>query len=282
MQRASQIRRAVRFARLLPVAFVAWRTMRDLSPRLLVQNRRLRQGQKDQIPLPPGRLIFSSTGTRDVAWFLDSGAATAASFQEALESIGRPLDSFKSVFELGCGCGRVLRQWRDVRGPGFHASDYNRLSVEWCRRNVDFVACSTNQLTPPLQYADGSFDLCYAVSVFTHLPEDLQMPWIAELHRILRPGGILILTLSGEGDLVRTTPEEQDRFRAGELIVVDAEYAGTNLCGVYHPETFVRKYWSGLFNILRFVPQGALGVPKQDLYVLERLDTSDSMSSVRA
>lgn len=270
MQRASRVRRFVSSVGLLPVAFVVWRTVRELSPRLLLQNRRLRRRQQNRIPIPPGHLIFSATGTRDVSWFLDSGVATAGAFRDGLDSVGRPLESFESVFELGCGCGRVLRQWLDVEGPRFQASDYNPAGVEWCHDNIGFVTVSTNKLEPPLQYATGSFDLCYAVSVFTHLSEELQEPWIRELHRVLRPGGVLLLTLSGEGDLVRTTPEEQDRFRAGELVIVDDAFAGTNLCGVYHPESYIRTHWSSLFKVRLFVREGALGVPKQDLYLLER------------
>jgi SAM-dependent methyltransferase len=222
------------------------------------------------IPIPPGSLIFSATGSRDVQWFLDSGGQTASAFRSALDSIGRPLESFEEVFELGCGCGRVLRQWAAVTGPRFHASDYNPKGVEWGKRFLPHVSFSTNDLEPPLPFASESFDLCYAVSVFTHLPEELQMPWLRELHRVLRPGGILVVTLSGEGDLIRTTAEEQARFRNGELVVIDPKFAGTNICGVYHPESYVRRNWSSLFSILKFLPQGAAGSPKQDLYVLEK------------
>jgi SAM-dependent methyltransferase len=223
------------------------------------------------MPVPPSSLIFSATGTRDVEWFLKSGFETASAFRAALESVGRPIESFSHVFELGCGCGRVLRQWSQLEGPAFYASDYNPLGVEWGKRHLDFVSFGTNDLEPPLRYASGSFDLSYAVSVFTHLPEPLQEPWLEEMHRILRHDGILMVTLSGEGDLVRLGEAEQSRFYQGELVVVDPKYAGTNLCGVYHPESYVRAHWSKYFKILRFFPQGAAGCPYQDLYLLERI-----------
>jgi SAM-dependent methyltransferase len=141
--------------------------------------------------------------------------------------------------------------------------------VRWCERNVQHARVSKNELSPPLDYESGSFDLCYAVSVFTHLTEAMQDAWLSELKRVIRPGGILLVTLSGEGDLVRTTPAEQDRFRKGEVVVVDGGYAGTNICGAYHPESYVRKKWSRYFKVLAFVPEGAKGCPRQDLYVLE-------------
>jgi len=230
-----------------------------------------RQSRLTPAPIPPARLIFSSTGTRDVSWFLQSGAETASVIRDALSSVGHPLEALGAVFELGCGTGRVLRQWADVKGPKFFASDYNPAVVKWVRQNLPRVSAAVNQLVPPLEYADASFDFVYAISVFTHLPLELQMPWLQELHRVLKPNGLLLVTLSGEGDLMRTTPQEQARFGRGELVVVDPKYAGTNLCGVYHPESYVRTEWSRLFSVLRFLPQGAKGSPFQDLYLLQRV-----------
>jgi SAM-dependent methyltransferase len=270
-QRATQLRRRITQLGLLPVAFVAWRTMREWSPQLLLRNRRLRKAYYDRTRIPPGNLIFSATGTRDVTWFLESGERMAAAFRSALESIDRPIETFESVFELGCGCGRVMRQWNDVEGPGFFGSDYNPAGIDWAKENIGFASFAVNGLEPPLRYADGAFDLCYAASVFTHLPGNLQTPWLEELRRVLKPGGILMLTLSGKGDLVRVTGDEQKKFENGELVVVDPKFAGTNICGVYHPESYVRKQWASIFKVLRFIPEGALGCPRQDLYALERV-----------
>jgi SAM-dependent methyltransferase len=254
----------------MPVAFVVWRTVREWSPSLILRNRRHRRAHEHTTPIPPSQLIFSATGTRDVDWFLSSGRATAAALRGALSSVGRPLESFERVFELGCGCGRVLRQWINVDGPEFFASDYNWQGVKWGREHFGHVTFAENDIRPPLPYEAGAFDLVYAISVFTHLPEPLQTPWLLELRRVLRPSGILIVTLSGQGDLARVTPREQERFQNGELVVISPEYAGTNLCGVYHPESFVRREWGSEFRVLRFFPEGALGSPRQDLYVLER------------
>jgi 8-oxo-dGTP diphosphatase len=53
---------------------------------------------------------------------------------------------------------------------------------------------SVNGPLPPLPYAESSFDLVYGVSVFTHLSEEHQRAWLPELRRILKPGGLLLLS----------------------------------------------------------------------------------------
>lgn len=266
----STIRRNLLGPKLLPVAFVVWRTLREFSLGLALSNFRERRKTRS-LGIPPASLIFSATGTRNVAWFLDSGAQTAAAFREALIAIGRPIESFRAILDLGCGCGRVLRQLTDVSGPKFYGTDYNPKGVGWVQKNLKFVTAASNDLEPPLQFVGGGhFDLCYAVSVFTHLPRELQRPWMEELHRVIEPKGILLLTLSGEGDLARVTANERAAFMSGELVVIDSLYAGTNLCGVFHPRAYVERNWTDLFEIKAVYPQGARGVPKQDLYVFER------------
>jgi len=61
-------------------------------------------------------------------------------------------------------------------------------------RPIPFAEFDINALSPPLVYGEGSFGLIYTFSVFTHLSEALQVSWLAELSRVLKPGGYLLLT----------------------------------------------------------------------------------------
>jgi len=58
-----------------------------------------------------------------------------------------------------------------------------------------FLPCAP---TPPLPYPAAHFDVIYCLSVFTHLDERMQDAWLAELDRILEPGGVLLLTVYSE------------------------------------------------------------------------------------
>jgi len=226
----------------------------------------------DGLPIPPPRLIFEVAGTADPHWFLESGRLAADSIADALARHGRRVDDFRSVLDFGCGCGRVIRQWRGLDGTILLGTDTNERAVQWCRRNLPFAEFRLNRLAPPLDLADRAIGFAYALSVFTHLPEDLQLRWRDELWRVLEPGGYLLLSTHGSSDRARMTQEERDRFDRGELVVRWREVPGLNLCTAFHPERYVRATLAGVFDVIEFVPQGARGNPEQDLVLLRKRD----------
>jgi len=69
----------------------------------------------------------------------------------------------------------------------FHGTDYNPQLINWCKPNLCFAQFEVNGLSPPLVYEEEQFDLIYALPVFTHLPEDLQLAWMSELSGFLGP-----------------------------------------------------------------------------------------------
>jgi len=227
-------------------------------------------GADDRLPIPPTKLIFLVTISKEVSWFLHTGRICADSILYVLQKNGLRLEDFSSVLDFGCGCGRVLRHWKSVKGPQFYGTDCNPELIRWCQEKlVGLADFKTNNLTPPLDYPDEKFDLIYAISVFTHLPEDLQSTWMHELSRVLKKGGRLLITLHGESRLFQLTPEEQQRFKAGQMVVRCTEVAGTNYCGAYHPESYVRNQLSGEFDVLDLVPQGARDA-NQDVYLFRK------------
>jgi SAM-dependent methyltransferase len=265
------VRRWVRSAGVLPAAFVIYRFARDIVDGAFVRNRRLRNEWSSSIPLPPDRLLYFATTTRNLDWYLTSGSQTAAAISEVLQDVGRPIETLRRVLDFGCGCGRVLRQWHAIVGPEFHGSDYNVESTEWVAANLPHVKAAHNQLEPPLLFDSGYFDLIYAISVFTHWPKNLQFAWLRELHRVLAPGGLLLLTLDSD-NLRRLRGGELEQLERGELVVTDATLAGTNMCAAYHPAAWVRRHFAdgSLFRELRYLPGGGRGAA-QDLWLLERV-----------
>jgi SAM-dependent methyltransferase len=173
------------------------------------------------------------------------------------------------VLDFGCGCGRVTRYWESFPGA-VAGSDVNARAIDWCRENLGFAAFERNALAPPLAFEAASFDLVYALSVFTHLTADLQLAWRDEMLRVLRPGGVLLLTTHGRSYVPRLDDGERARFERGELVVRWGDVPGTNLCSAYHPEPYLRDTFAAGFELVELEPEGALGNPTQDLVLLRK------------
>jgi SAM-dependent methyltransferase len=224
----------------------------------------------DGLPMPPPHLIVRVTGTADAEWFLEGGRLAAGSIRMALLRHGRAVEQLEAMLDFGCGCGRVVRHWRALPATAVHGSDRDERAVAWSREHLPFARFETNALRPPLSYGEESFDLVYALSVFTHLTEELQLAWLAELRRVLRPGGLVVLTTHGAAYEGRLDAAELERFRAGGLVVRRPEAVGTNLCTTFHPEAYVRSQLADHFEVMESIAEGAKGNPRQDLYLLRR------------
>jgi SAM-dependent methyltransferase len=222
----------------------------------------------DGVPLPPPLLRVKVAGTADRGEFLAQSFEAAKTIREALAACGDPIEEVKSLLDFGCGCGRVLRQWASLPATDVHGTDYNPNLIAWCRGNLRFATFSVNGLAPPLVYEDERFDLAFAISVFTHLTPDLEHRWIAELHRVLRPGGRLLLSTRGTAWVDHLTSEEREAYRAGDRVDRYAEAVGSNLMGVFHPVDYVRDRMAPGFVLTRTEPVAFAG--QQDLHILTK------------
>lgn len=95
-----------------------------------------------------------------------------------------------AAIELGCGSGRLLpvlaERARRVVGVEGHAASL----VEASARDTSAVLVHADLAGVPFE--DGSFDLAVALDVLEHLPP---LPFLTEAHRLVRPGGHLLLTV---------------------------------------------------------------------------------------
>ena len=215
----------------------------------------------DGLPLPPARLRLLVDGrSGDAERFLRVGRQMSGAIAGAVSDAGTPIEAMSALLDFGCGSGRVARHWAGVEGPEIHGCDYNGELVAWCGGNLPFLHATRNELEPPTPYVADSFDLIYALSVFSHLSEPIQHAWAAEFHRILRPGGLLVISVLGERMRERLLPEEQWRFGRGELVVERPRMAGSNACTVYHPPRYVAEtLLAGFADVRPF----DLGSPEQ-------------------
>jgi SAM-dependent methyltransferase len=228
------------------------------------------QPAADGLPLPPARLRVLVEGNGDPERFLRSSATHAALVRDAVARAGVRMESLGALLDFGCGCGRTARQWAALRGPEVHGCDYNAKLVDWCRENLGFMDARVNGLEPPSPYPDDRFDLVYAISVLTHLDEPLAHRWVAEFERIVRPGGLLLVTAHGDAYRDALGKRTGPRYDAGEMVVVGSRRAGMNACAAHHPPVYVRERLLRRFEPVSFVAGGTVDGFPQDVHLVRR------------
>jgi SAM-dependent methyltransferase len=222
--------------------------------------------------VPPPFLRYRVDGSVRLGHFLAVGERVVLDMESALATVGRDLASFRDVLDFGCGCGRILRFLRGRAAPGarLRGTDIDRPAIAWCREHLPYASFATNDGLPPLDAPDGAFDLVYAISVFTHLDADRQRAWAAELARITRPGGVVLLTLHGPSCADRLGPESRDQLGDQGFLFAQAD----SIRGLF-PEWYQASYQTAeharvtlgaAFDFLGHIPRGICGF--QDVVLL--------------
>ncbi len=222
--------------------------------------------EHDKLPVP-ARDNREGYGDSDHAFYwlfgLDDYRKLIGAVDERGVDHGRSLD-------IGCATGRICRNllvqsdFREV-----HGCDFKRMHVTWCKTYLPAeFRVFLNTTLPHLPYPDGHFDVVTAFSVLTHI-DALEDAWLLELARIVRPGGLLYLTVQDETswahmpklleDRLRTTPEglttdfEARPMPAEHLVFSDARLSHYG-CTVFHSTGYIRRFWGNYFEIEEILP----------------------------
>lgn len=107
---------------------------------------------------------------------------------------------------------------------------------------------------PPLGLEPASFDLAWAISVFTHLTDN-SLPWLHELHRLLKPGGLLIATYLGRWNSEFLAGEPWDENRIGMNVLQHNQDWSRGGPSVMMSDWWVRAHWGRAFEILSVAPR---------------------------
>jgi SAM-dependent methyltransferase len=207
----------------------------------------------------------------------EEGFRIYRTLRDACEGAAGPGASMGPVLEFGCGWGRVVRYFlRDVAPGELHGSDLNDSLIDFCESSNPWMAFNRNGVEPPLPYADGTFGFVYAYSVFSHFPEWLHERWLDELHRVVRPGGVVALTVRPRGFIkhceraraglekdtapitVQMFPDSEGAlaaYDAGEFCFssYDPDADPSTWGEACIPEAYVRERWGQKFEVVDFL-----------------------------
>ncbi len=130
-------------------------------------------------------------GSRDDAYAAAVGGAfDAVGAVEAalLDAAGLGGDSL--IIDIGCGAGRLATALRDRPQLSYLGIDVVPELIDHARAAAGRPDWRFERVAKTeIPAADASADFCAAFSVFTHLPENVCLDYLAEMRRVLRPGG---------------------------------------------------------------------------------------------
>lgn len=120
-----------------------------------------------------------------------------------------PVEAYDSVFDFGCGCGRLARQMiqQSPRPSRYLGVDLNKPLIDWAQENLaphaegfefghhdvrydPWNPGEDKPPTAPFPTGDNSRSLVIGWSVFTHLLQAHAEYYMSEVARVLTPEGI--------------------------------------------------------------------------------------------
>jgi len=170
-----------------------------------------------KLRLPPAALRRCTSEFKEDEFFVNSALAEA---RRLVEYCG--LNRASRVLDIGCGPGRlplgILGALGSIRR--YEGIDVDEQAIMWCRRWIepdhrDFrfthIDIHNDRYNPAgevrlddrfrFDFDDGSFDVIYLYSVFTHMTAQDMAIYLAEIRRLLAPDGGAFLTAYLEDDV---------------------------------------------------------------------------------
>jgi len=156
----------------------------------------------NSIPMPPLELRQWVGPTDTSAFDNPSGTPIYAEF-------GISPGNYETVFDFGCGCGRLARQLlqQSPKPRRYVGIDVHKGVIKWSQENLTpidpnyqflhhdvyspvYAPGNSYQLAQPFPVKDAEFSLVIAHSVFTHLTRHQAEYYLSEVARIMTPQGI--------------------------------------------------------------------------------------------
>jgi SAM-dependent methyltransferase len=239
-------------------------------------------------PVPPALLMVRVSGSDGADFFRADGQRTFANFASAVERHGG-FGRVRRMLDWGCGCGRVTAHFlADGRVSEVHGTDIDGEATRWCAQAFPRGHFQETGPYPPLPFPDAYFELVVAYSVFTHLEREVQKAWLAEMNRVLAPGGLLLATVHGEFAALFAFPDRVARsfsgrvaerlglrtIIAGEIMDGTRDHALDGVApsdyyrGVYQTKNYTVREWSQFLDVIEYREAGIGNY--QDLVVLRK------------
>ena len=232
--------------------------------------------QFEDDPLPDGENIYRVIANRGTDTYRLGGATVANRLNRYLwQARGQTFATIGKVLDWGCGCARVSRYVRKLGCQSLYGVDVDQTNVAWCNTHLPWFPVQLSGLAPPLPFKNRTFDLIFGISIFTHLREASQFAWLHELARVLKPGGLAIMTVMREGQIAlqQEGPDAIARLTRERFVISDdndqlklGKTDENYYVNAYHSADYIFSKWADQFEVLDIIP--FLGA-HQDAVVLQ-------------
>ena len=113
--------------------------------------------------------------------------------------------------------------------------------------------------SPTLPFEDSSFNLIYAVGVFSQVYDDWHH-WAVEIRRVLKPGGVFFMSYAGQVPFEEMLSIPYDGFAAHPGLYVKNPFNSWNRGGpmVFMSPQWLERHWGSLFDIDFVAPDALL------------------------
>lgn len=227
--------------------------------------------KRDGYPIPASTDREGYNTNLDARFFM-TGLSDYLKVRQTAQQYGVDV---RSYLDFGCASGRVLRHFcahSDV--ANLWGTDINGRHIRWLNEHLPSqLKLIHNHCLPHLGIADNSIDVLTAFSVFTHI-DTFETAWLAELHRVLKPGGLCYLSVqndatwnllqqAGEEDYLlkrfRQLDDQFDQRLAGPIPAGRTCYRYTPLgpyrALVLHSDEYLKRTWGRYFDVLEIRSQ---------------------------
>jgi SAM-dependent methyltransferase len=221
---------------------------------------------KDNLPIPSNQDREGYYGERHLEYWLSG----LYDYLGTIGSLQNGSIKDRRLLDFGGATGRVSRHFYcQGRCTDIFLCDVNINHVDWLVEHFpeDFKVFKNTAL-PNLPLPDASIDLAIAFSVFTHM-DFYELAWLMELRRILRPGGILYVTVHNDDtwnilpstwvyQVLMQSREFRTRYVPGspltERFAVRYSEEDAYNCNTFHPNTYIRRVWGRMFSVSEILP----------------------------
>lgn len=194
------------------------------------------------------------------------------------------IKSTDSILDFGCSTGRVIRNLRSAFEFNAFGCDPRDSSIEFNKKHFDDVTWFTSNEAPPIQSVHThSYNMVFAISVWSHFSPEMCLKWFDEFHSRLSDNGKIIFTTHGTRSVYhlhkRLGRMPADKATERLNVLRDGGYhylpypSGSDLDSKHWGMAFISREWlekklGDKWKITNHLP--GLAMENQDVYVIQK------------